>query len=275
VYRAIVFSFLLSVLVSGVVIAEPASNVLGHKAVYSLKLLKAKDGASISAVDGRMVLEVTDACDGYTLHQRIVLGIYDSRGGMVTSDFRMTSWERADGTGLRFNTQEKVNGNEVQAFDGSVAMDNPDGSGTVTLNKPKSGTLALQSDTLFPTAHTMELVAHAERGKKLFSADVFDGSKGLGSLFATSAFIGTRFAAGDYEASHKGADLLAKDPSWSAQVAYFPYLEGGTKRGEIPEFEIGYRIFANGVVSDLQVDYGDFEVSGSLEELELLPDAGC
>lgn len=251
-----------------------AARIAGHRAAYNLELLEAQEGASVSAVDGRMVLEVTDACDGYTLHQRIVLRIFDNHGGVVTSDFRMTSWEDAKGHSFRFNTREEVNGKEIQAFDGEAALDNAKG-GEVTLTGGDAGSLALKNGTVFPTAHTRELIDLAMRGEKLLSIDVFDGSKGLGSLFATSAFVGTSFAAGDYQAEHKGSELLIDDPSWSVQVAYFPYIDGSEKRGELPEFEIGYRIFMNGIVSDLQVDYGEFEVSGALDELEILPDPGC
>ncbi len=279
-HRQILFSLIVTTLLWAVTPAPSfagpaASRIVGHRAAYNLSLLDAKEGAGVNAVDGRMVLEVTDACDGYTLHQRIVLRIYDNRGGGVTSDFRMTSWEGADGRSFRFNTREEVNGKEVQSFDGEAALDPSEGGGEVTLTGGDPGSLVLRGGTVFPTAHTRELIDHAMRGEKLLSVDVFDGTKGLGSLFATSAFVGNSFAAGTYKATHKGAELLTADPSWSVQVAYFPYIDGGKKRGELPEFEIGYRIFLNGVVSDLQVDYGQFEVSGALDELEILPDPGC
>lgn len=260
-----------------------SARILGHRAVYDLKLIKAKEGADITAVDGRMALELADACDGHTLHQRIVLRIYDTRGGVVTSDFRMTSWEAADGRSFRFNTREEVNGREIHAYDGIANLKASSGNsgnsgGTVTMTKGQDGSQDLIKGTLFPTAHTKQLIAHAKVGDKLLIVDIFDGSKGLGSRFGTSAFIGGPLAPDSYKAEHEGAEILSAVASWPVQVAYFPYIkssDGGDVRAELPEFEIGYRIFDNGIISDLKVDYGDFEVSGTLNKLETLPDPGC
>jgi hypothetical protein len=258
------------------VLAGPASaRLLGHRAVYDLKLLSAKDGADVTAVDGRMALELADACEGFTLNQWIILRIYDTRGGAVTSDFRMSSWEALDGRSFRFNTREEVNGREMQAFDGQAVLDPDAAGGQVVLTGGEGAERTLKAETIFPTQHTRALIKRARRGEKLLIVDVFDGSKGLGSLFGTSAFIGGPIDAGTYDGDYDGADLLKAAPSWPVQVAYFGYPDGGEKRSELPEFEIGYRIFDNGIVSDLQVDYGDFEVSGSLSNLEALPEPGC
>jgi hypothetical protein len=261
---------------AGASVAGPASaRLLGHRAVYDLKLVGAKDGADITAVDGRMALELADACEGFTLNQRIILRIYDTRGGVVTSDFRMTSWEAADGLMFRFNTREEVNGREVQAFDGQAVLGADAAGGHVTLTGDGKSTRPLKAETIFPTQHTRALIARAQSGEKLLVVDVFDGSKGLGSLFGTSAFIGGPIDAGTYDGDHDGAGILKAAPSWPVQVAYFGYIDDGDKRSEMPAFEIGYRIFDNGVVSDLRVDYGDFEVSGVLSTLEPLPEPGC
>ncbi len=262
--------------IAGLLAAGPAAaRLLGHRAVYDLKLQGAKEGADISAVDGRMALELADACEGFTLNQRIILRIYDSHGGAVTSDFRMTSWEAVNGRSFRFNTREEVNGQEIQAFDGQAKLGADQTDGEVTLTKGDKTSRALKSDTIFPTQHTRALIERAQNGDKLLVVDVFDGSKGRGSLFGTSAFIGGPLDSGTYEAEHDGADILNGAPSWPVQVAYFAYIDDTEKRSELPEFEIGYRIFENGVVSNLQVDYGDFEVAGELSQLELLPEPGC
>lgn len=261
---------------AGMVLSGVASaGILGHRAVYNLKLIDAKEGADITAVDGRMALEVADACNGHTLNQRIVLQIYDTRGSVITSDFRMTSWESEDGHTFRFNTREEVNGRELSGFDGTADLNGGDGGGTVTLTKGDGDSRTLKRGTVFPTAHTRALIARAESGENLLAIDVFDGSKGLGSLFGTSAFIGAPLATGDYKAEHQGAEILGALSSWPVQVAYFPYVDDGDTRADLPEFEIGYRIFSNGVVSDLKVDYGEFEISGTLDELEALPEPGC
>ena len=42
-----------------------------------------------------------------------------------------------------------------------------------------------------------------------------------------------------------------------------------------PVFEVGYRLFENGVITNLILDYGGFQVSGTLEVLEGIAPAPC
>ncbi len=42
-----------------------------------------------------------------------------------------------------------------------------------------------------------------------------------------------------------------------------------------PTREQGFRVFANGVVDELVIDYGDFTINAVLEDLKPLPESGC
>ncbi len=42
-----------------------------------------------------------------------------------------------------------------------------------------------------------------------------------------------------------------------------------------PTREQGFRVFANGVVDELVIDYGDFTIDAVLEDLKPLPESGC
>ena len=54
-------------------------------------------------------------------------------------------------------------------------------------------------------------------------------------------------------------------------VSYFP-LEGG---GEVPEYQVSFDMYENGVATGLVLDYGDFALSGTLADLKLLDEPAC
>ena len=44
---------------------------------------------------------------------------------------------------------------------------------------------------------------------------------------------------------------------------------------ELPTYQMSFTLYENGVTNDLVMDYGDYALSGSLEEIEPLADQGC
>ena len=38
-----------------------------------------------------------------------------------------------------------------------------------------------------------------------------------------------------------------------------------------PEYEVAFRLYANGITTDFEIDYGNFALSGTLERLEAVP----
>jgi hypothetical protein len=47
-----------------------------------------------------------------------------------------------------------------------------------------------------------------------------------------------------------------------------------TETGE-PDYEMNLTLLKNGVARDMQLDYGDFSVSGTLTNIEPLPAGNC
>ena len=100
-------------------------------------------------------------------------------------------------------------------------------------------------------------------------ADVYIGS-GDDGLFETGGHIGKSYAkVADTEAGV--LKPLHGMQSWPVRVAYFPLLT----KAETPEYEIAFRLFANGISGDLLLDYGDYAMKGILSRLDLLPGPGC
>ena len=66
-----------------------------------------------------------------------------------------------------------------------------------------------------------------------------------------------------------GGLALASASSWPVQVSYF---SPNAKEG-LPEYQVSYRLYDNGVSSNLVLDYGDIVINGTLTELTyLVPD---
>jgi len=65
--------------------------------------------------------------------------------------------------------------------------------------------------------------------------------------------------------------LVADLPSWRIRLAFFPL----NRRTPEPDREQEFRVFANGVVDELVIDYGEFTIDADLEGLSPLPVPSC
>ncbi|HWL66914.1 MAG TPA: DUF1849 family protein, partial [Geminicoccus sp.] len=97
------------------------------------------------------------------------------------------------------------------------------------------------------------------RGESFVSVPVFDGS-GLDALSNVSAVIGRNWPG---EAGRPAA--------WTMNLAYHKL----TDRSEEPEFQLSFRLRADGVTDDIKLDYGQFVLHGTLDDLEKLPAPAC
>jgi hypothetical protein len=64
---------------------------------------------------------------------------------------------------------------------------------------------------------------------------------------------------------------LKARPTWRVRLAFFPLLS----KTDGPQYEVGLRLFDNGVSDQLVIDYGEFAMKGTLIQLELLPQPDC
>ena len=238
-----------------------------HRAFYDLRLESAKPASGITALSGRLALEWADACEGYTLTQRMGFRVVKTGAGEMASDLYIATWESRDGTVLRYNIRNTVNGKVVEEFSGRARLEAPGKGGVATFTKPRPMTVELPPGTVFPSEHTRLLVEHALAGERRVARTVFEGMDG-DSLRQAFAFLGTARAP---ETEGQRHELLRGLTSWPVRIAFFP-VGGG---GDVPDYEIGLRLFANGVGDEVRLDYGEFTVGGRLTRLEALPDSGC
>ncbi len=250
---------------SGVVRIAP------HRAVYKIALASAKNGSNISDVSGRMTFEWRDVCDGWAIQQRMQLHFGYADGEDQTLASTELTWESKDGKKYSFNIRRVTDGQETEAFRGK-AVQNPDGTALASYSVPEGKTKTLPRGTLFPSAHTKLILQQAAKGEKFFSSHVFDGSDEDGSS-DISAFISPPRALGkEPEAKAKGKkNPLLVDAAWPVHLAFFKIA---SETGE-PDYEMDMTLLPNGVAQHMDINYGDFSVTGNLEEAQALQTQNC
>ena len=239
--------------------------LLSHRAVYDLELARDEAGSGVADIRGLLVMEWADACDGYALSQRMAWQITEAEGAQVVTDFHVSSWESKDGLVFRFSTRSDVGGRDVEFTEGRAQLAGIGQRGWARFTKPQEREIILQPGTLFPTQHTIVLLERAAAGANQVMRDVFDGSD-IESLHEVAAFIRGQLPSGSYQGI--GEDDLRDLESWRVQLGFY---ELGSEDGA-PDFQVGFRIFANGVATDVVLDYGDFALTGKLLSLDRLED---
>lgn len=236
-----------------------------HRAAYRLSLAGTESQSPLLEVRGGLVIEWQEVCDGWLSRQRLGFVARTESGPAFSHDVRFSSWEASDGSRLRYSVRS-FEGDEVdEEYRGEASI--KDGSGGVArFTEPEEREIALPPDTTFPTDHLRRLLSSAAEGERLVSHRVFDGWGFDALTQITSAISEPRpIAPGNGEAQDE------KGRGWPVSMAYY-----NIERGEdVPEFEAGFLLAENGVLRELQLDYGDFRLDAALEQLELLKRPEC
>jgi hypothetical protein len=242
--------------------ASPATGLLSHRALYRLTLADSDTGSSLTRVRGGLVLEWRAACDGWLSQQRLGFVAEATEGPGFAYDVRFSSWESLDRTQLRFNVRSFDGTTKEEEFRGSARLSAPGAEGVVNYTLPKLEEVPLPAGTIFPTEHVADLIAAAQAGEHILSRQVFDGS-GEDALTRATAVIG--------QAKTVTTPDGGSQTAWPISLAYFP-LEGDDA---LPQFEISFDLSQVGVMSNVQLDYGEFKLDAALEKLETLPAPDC
>lgn len=238
-----------------------------YRAVYELELERAARASGIIGLSGLLVLEWADACDGYKLRQRMAFRLARADQEDALSEIVVETLESKDGTVFRYDVRTALGGTTTDQYAGRASLDAVGAGGQAVFTKPEGLSVDLPPGTVFPTEHTRQLIERAIAGDGRVARTVFDGADG-DKLYRAIAFLGK---ARPPSASAELQPLLRDLVSWPLRIAFFP-LEGAN---DVPDYEIGLRLFANGIGDDVELDYGEFTVDGELIRLEALPESGC
>ena len=248
-----------------------------HRAVYDLDLRESLSSANISDANGRMVFEVSGSkCEGYLVNMRFILNVLDNKGVTKVTDVRSSSWEDGKAKQFRFNTSQYFNKKLSKTTIGN-AKRKQEGEGiSVKVDSPKKAKASFSERTYFPTEHTKLVIEAALNGKRVVAAPIYDGSENGNTLYNTTAIIGKVLEKDDFVTTSKMKNIeqLKDVASWPVSIAFFDTRKG-EKQDLLPDYEISFRLYSNGVSRKLLVDYGDFSLNGTLKEIEFLPAMKC
>lgn len=264
--RRAVSAVLSLVIVSLLALPLQAAQLAPYRAAYVLKYDGAPSGSGIVDANGAMTAEWRQTCEGWSVEQRIRMELINGEGEAMVTDTGYTSWESSDGLTFRFNVRTLRNEELTEEFGGDAKVNGRGGAGTARFSGPDKRTMKLPPGTLFPMAHSELLLRAAEAGKQRFFATVFDGATKEGAA-EVNAVIGKRGVVAQGEKT----EPLTTRPYWQVRLAFF---ELGSDEST-PHYELGMRMFDNGVAGDQTMDFGDFRVRAVLTEIEPLPKPKC
>ncbi len=237
-----------------------------HKALYEIKLSAKKSSAKVSNISGKMLYEWQPSCDAWISNHRFdMLYEYAEVPSMrITSNF--STYESFDGKELNFTSQRKRGDQVFQEIRGSIEQDENGNPNLAVYTIPEDLTFTLPEGTLFPIAHTIDVLEKLKSGAKFHNAVMFDGSDEDGPI-NINTFIGKPIT---YTAPEEHAQYIDKSlingKSWSLRLAFFPLVDPETTS----DYEMSVIFHENGVISDMLVEYGDFSVTQKLIAIEKL-----
>lgn len=250
----------------------PADIVLApNRATYDMKLAVARPNSGIVEVNGNMVLETVDSCDGWEIKQRIKLTFLRNDGEEFETDSSFTSYESKDGLQLRFSVRNAQNDEVEEELRGRADLEALGGKGRASFTLPEVRSFELPAGTLFPTTHMALVIKHAREGDKSVSYRVFDGAR-LDGAFQVNAVIGRSPRPAPGTPPVRGdIGLLRNQPSWGVRFAFFANGDQGAQ----PEYELALDLLGNGIARSMLLDYGDFAVKANLVQIQALPRPKC
>ena len=241
-----------------------SSQLLSHKATYTLNVQNIKDNGFLEGGQGQTFFEIVESCSGWNIKEDYVL-VYELPNKKIANSFSSYStFENYLGTKHSFELNEKSQFGGDKSYQGFIEKNEKAMSGSIINNSIKK--ITFKKDILFPIEHLLKLIKAAENGEKLFTKKVFFGNEDEEFIKIVSAFIGQI-----RNSKSKDIKYLKGKKIWPIKVAFYKEKS----KQEKPEYEIYLEIDKSGVVHSYKVDYGNFEIRALLKKIEVLPKAKC
>lgn len=251
----------LALLASGLPAAAQEVAIASHRAIYDMALEAAPD-TPITRASGQMLFSWQRDCEGWTTEQAFQVSLGNGEGREIPIQSDYTTFETLDGTHMTFTSRDYEGGEPTDLVSGEANLE--EGGGVAVFDEPPGEILNLPADTLFPTEHTVEVIRRAIDGERFYAAQVFDGTEVEG-LVEITAVMGQPFEA-------ETQWDIASGQAWRVSLAFFG---ADADPGGAPDAEIAMDLLANGVVTTLTIDFGNFALRGDLAEIEALDVPAC
>jgi hypothetical protein len=242
-----------------------AQALVPHHAHYKVALVSATRDSEVVAAEGTMELKMADVCDGWTVEQKTntTLSLREVAVDVLSAQY--VAWESKRGDKLRFYVNRAHNGIISENIKGEANFNVNGGGSQIDFQMPEVLSVGGIPGTVPPIKHLMRLLKAAQSGQEVVSSEVFDGSS-FGNPVHIDTFITKQKP---YCSLKKKKDL--KGPVYPMQLAVY----GGEAQDTLPSLEIHQNFYANGVMCSYTVDFGDYKVKGTLDQVEYLTKASC
>ena len=243
-----------------------------YVAVYDLRLLRARRASGIVSANGRIVSTLEGGCEGWGSQTRMVVDYVFRRRGEKLSDSRNTSWEAADGSAFRYTASRRVNGVVESETRLTASRGGTDARAAVKVRfaLPRRKVTELPEGTLFPQQATKALIKAALAGKQHFRYMGYEGFEN-GRARLVTAVIGA-------PDNRPKPEKLKSLRAWPVALAYYPAMKNGLMSQAsfgLPEYEMSFRLFENGVIDRVTLRFTNFTLTGRLARLELKKPPAC
>jgi hypothetical protein len=268
--RGLFYICVIALLVTDHVYAAENVILTPHRAIYNLELKEASQRSGISAITGRMVYDFNgSSCEGYTTTFRYMTKVKTQDNERVI-DQQTTTFETGDAKEFEFLTKNFVDQSLDKEIRGTATDTNQ--KMQVNIKNPNSSSYTLES-ALFPTTHLQDLLTRAHQGERLYQANIFDGSADADHILSTTVIIGEKSKLSPYGTHKSIAEKLRNTEYYPVSIAYFD--PGAVKGDDSPIYQTGFKLYENGITSDVSMSYGDFSITGTLVDLKILTSSNC
>jgi hypothetical protein len=266
-------SLLAVLLLASAVQTAHAAAVAPHRAVYDLSLMRANEGASLQSASGRLAFEIEgSSCEGYTVSFRMATRYRPKEGEMTLIDTMTTTYEGPGALDFRHQIVERIDGAVRDDHRVKMTRATAEAAGEGTISSKPGESFTVSAGTLLPMQHQLRLMALGNAGGGRDSSVIFDGSDD-GKSFRAISFVGKAKPPGSLvrDVGNAAAQPLKGLAAWPTTVSYFA-LEGSP---DLPEYQVSFDMYENGVATGLVLDYGEFALSGTLKDLKMLEASDC
>lgn len=241
-----------------------------HKALYNIEMTSKRSSSQVLNIHGQMYFSLQPSCEAWSTNHRFNLyyEYADSPPMQISSDF--TTYEPLDGKSFDFNSRRKRDGEMYQELRGTAMRDEA-GLAHVTYTTPEGLTFDMPKGGLFPMAHTAAMMDSIRAGNKVFNAVVFDGSDEEGPIEINTIVNKPMSIPAALTTTPAIDSTLVSSPAHKVRMAFFPINDDNPAA----DYEMDVVLHDNGVISDMNVDYGEFSVSQKLVALEKVNTPTC
>ncbi|WP_085904441.1 EipB family protein [Kiloniella majae] len=235
-------------------------DLLLHKATYDLRLNSSYQGA-ISSMGGQIEYDLTSDCRGWLMTNELEMNVVYSTGQSMQMDLKINTWEALDGQRYRFTVLQDGNLSGKSRYIGKSSREKssdekPGKNVLAEITEPEQQSVELK-DVIYPSAFLKDIILAAQDGETALNRTVFDGTAEL-EAFKVSAIILPN-------TEDDNASELKGKMSWKVFLAFYEVNSKST----LPIQEQTLTLYENGVVSAIDLDFGDFSVKGKLTGLEV------